>query len=101
MEKCQGLTKKGAKCKRNASKNGYCNAHQGQFTPETTPETPEIPATTEIQTTTIEAENRALKYRTNPPCPKCGRNSMCMTRRGDYASHRCRQCGHRWEEGKK
>lgn len=101
MEKCQGLTIRGKKCRREALENGFCKAHQDQFKPEITPETPEIPAKTEIQTTTLTTETTVLRYRTNPPCPKCEGNSMCMNRRGDYAAHRCRQCGHRWEEGVK
>ena len=103
MSKCHGLTPKGTKCVRKALKNGYCRAHQDQFQPENLPELLEKPAEivskTEIQTTTLMTETAVLRYRMNPLCPKCNGNSMCMTRRGGYASHRCRQCGHRWEEG--
>jgi len=42
--------------------------------------------------------DRMMRYRKNPPCPKCGAHpTVCMMRRPGYELRRCRQCGHRWE----
>lgn len=52
----------------------------------------------EIQTTTLEPDNRVLRYRMNPRCPSCDAHpTVCMTRRKNYGLFKCRACGHRFE----
>lgn len=51
-----------------------------------------------LSTTMLQPDDRMMRYRKNPPCPKCGAQpTVCMMRRKGYELRRCRQCGHRWE----
>lgn len=52
----------------------------------------------EIQTTMAAPDDRMVRYRRNPPCPKCGAHPVvCMMRRPGHKVFRCRECGYRWE----
>ena len=53
----------------------------------------------ELSNTLIKnGRDRMMKYKKNPPCPKCGAHpSVCMMRLPKFAAFRCRQCGYRWE----
>jgi len=52
----------------------------------------------QLNTTMAEPDDRMMRHRKNPPCPKCGSHpTVCMMRRPGYELRRCRQCGHRWE----
>lgn len=66
----------------------------------TKPEKAEVRPDPVVQTTAVQPQDRMLRFRRNPPCPKCDAHPVvCTQRRGDYAAFRCRQCGHRFEVG--
>ena len=57
-----------------------------------------FPVAVEVQTTTLEPDNRVLRYRMNPRCPSCDTHpTVCMLRRKNYGLFKCRDCGHRFE----
>ena len=66
---------------------------------QTKPEETEQIQTPQLETTMIDSgEDRMLRYRRNPQCPKCGAHPViCTIRRISYRAFRCRICGHRWE----
>lgn len=104
MEKCKGVTRAGNPCRSNAKENGFCRSHQKQYVPKTLTEkdidkvVEVLAPSPEIQTTTLQPENRVLRHSKNPPCPNCRAHpTVCSIRRKDYSSHRCRMCGHRFE----
>lgn len=51
-----------------------------------------------LETTLAQPQDRQMRYRRNPSCPKCAAHpSVCRMRRGGWASFRCRSCNHHWE----
>jgi len=87
MAKCQGLTKSGTPCSRNAVQDGFCGQHLPEQTPEETNLHPGL-------------NDRMMSHQRNPVCPRCGAHpTVCTLRRGAYSAHRCRVCGSRWDNG--
>jgi formate dehydrogenase maturation protein FdhE len=57
------------------------------------------PAPFFLDTGSLVLHDRMMRYRRNPSCPECDAHPVvCMMRRPNYRSFRCRTCGYRWED---